>query len=217
MDRRRFLKAVSLSAAPLVAHPEGKLFASSSLPAKVRPSPILNRSVAIGIQTTGRDPLEGHRIVEIAAVELIDRRITGSAFHSYLNPGHDSDPDSLLMHDLTRDILSDKPQFSDIADELARYIDDDALIVHDARVQCAFLTRELAMAGMEFPAEPFPNVIDTRELAKQLRTWPPSLSTLCTLYKIAPVDRGGQVAFQDALAVAQVYLALKSAIVKRGS
>ena len=208
MDRRKFLRTLSLSAVTLLPGSHGQVLAGTGLTTQPNPAASTNRKVAIGISTTGLDPEDGHRIAEIAAIEIIGRQITGSSFHSYLNPERDSDLDFLLVHGLTRAILSDRPQFRDLAHEFVQYIENDALILHNAPFYLAFLDQEFSMAEYEFQRALFPAAIDTLEIAKQMQIPHPSFSNLCALFKITRNDGTGQLAFQDALASAQLYLAM---------
>ena len=97
------------------------------------------RQIVLDTETTGLEPSLGHRVVELAAVELLSRRLTGNRFHSYLNPERDSDAAALQIHGLTREFLLDKPRFKDIVDGFLEYISGTELFIHNAAFDEAFL------------------------------------------------------------------------------
>lgn len=103
------------------------------------------RQIILDTETTGRDINNGHRIIEIGCLELIDRQLTKRQFHCYLNPGRDSDPGAFAIHGLSTEFLMDKPVFTTIADELLNFIKDSQLIIHNAPFDLAFLEYELTL------------------------------------------------------------------------
>ena len=105
------------------------------------------REIVIDTETTGLDPNDGHRIVEIACVELMHHVPTGRKFHCYLNPGRDMPEDALAVHGLTAEFLASQPAFEAIADEFATFIADDRLVIHNAEFDLAFINAELARLG----------------------------------------------------------------------
>ncbi len=105
------------------------------------------RQIIFDTETTGLDPAQGHRIVEIGCVELVNRMATGNNLHIYLNPDRDSDPEALAVHGLTTEFLSDKPRFADIADEFVQFIQGAELIAHNAAFDVKFFNAELARTG----------------------------------------------------------------------
>ncbi len=102
------------------------------------------RQIILDTETTGLEPELGHRIVEVAGVEMVNRRFTGNNFHRYFNPGRDSDPAALEVHGLTTEFLADKPNFRDVAAELLDFVSGAELIIHNAPFDVAFLNRERA-------------------------------------------------------------------------
>ena len=102
------------------------------------------RRIVLDTETTGLEPEQGHRIIEIACLELYDRRPTGRHFHRYVNPERDIDIAATQVHGLTAEDLADKPRFADIADELLEFLDDAELLIHNAPFDVAFLNAELA-------------------------------------------------------------------------
>ena len=102
------------------------------------------RYVILDTETTGFEPELGHKLVEIGAVEMIDRQLTGRHFHHYLNPQRDSDEGALAVHGLTTEFLSDKPLFKTIADDLLEFIDGATVLIHNAAFDTKFINAELA-------------------------------------------------------------------------
>src|SRR5262247_140205 len=101
------------------------------------------RQIFLDTETTGLEPDLGHRIIEIAGVELVNRRFTGKDFHRYVNPGRDSDAAALDVHGLTTEFLADKPKFRDVAAEFLDFIGGAELVIHNSAFDVAFLNREL--------------------------------------------------------------------------
>ena len=167
-----------------------------------------NRAVAVMIDTTGMSVDLGHRVVEIGAVELVNRNLTLRRFHSFLNPGRESEPEALALHELTTEFLEDKPQFSDIAGGFAEFLGDAVLVVQPYQWTIGFLDRELALANMPPTAMLGLGIQDVVELAKQRAPGRSvSLNALCTRYKIS---RPGSLhgCALDAWMLARAYLAL---------
>ena len=135
------------------------------------------REIVIDTETTGLDPLDGHRIVEIGAVELVDRAVTGNTLHRYLCPERAMPTDALAVHGLTAEFLADKPLFGAIADEFLAFVGDAPLVAHNAGFDSAFLNAELKRtAKLPFGTE---RVIDTLVLARRKHSGgPPRVSTV---------------------------------------
>jgi len=166
------------------------------------------RQLIIDTETTGYDFRLGDRIVELAAVELIDGKLTGRHFHCYINPERTIDPGAIAVHGLTPEFLSDKPRFGDIAAELIAFVKDAELIAHNASFDVGFLSNELELVGLESVAELCPSVIDTLALAKGLHPRQKnSLDALCSRYGISTSERNRHGALLDANLLAEVYLA----------
>ena len=126
------------------------------------------RRIVLDTETTGLEPTQGHRVIEIACVELADRRPTGRQFHRYVNPGRDSDPAALAVHGITTEFLADKPRFADIADEFLAFVDGAELLIHNAPFDVAFLDTELATTGRAAIAAAC-TITDTLAMARELK------------------------------------------------
>ncbi len=170
------------------------------------------RQVVLDTETTGLNPEEGHRVIEIGCVELVDRRLTERRFHVYINPGREVDHEAVGIHGLTNEFLADKPNFSGIADEFVDFIRGAELVAHNANFDIGFLEAEL---------ERIPNVpgmtelmlggapLDTLALAREKRPGKRnSLDALCREYKIDASERQLHGALLDAELLTLVYLAM---------
>jgi len=168
------------------------------------------RQIVLDTETTGLEPEQGHRIIEIGCVELIDRRPSGRNFHQYLQPDREIDARAVEVHGITNAFLADKPRFADIAADLLDYLRDAELIIHNAPFDTGFLNAELSRLGAE-PArlEACCTVIDTLVLARRLHPGQRnSLDALCTRYRIDNSHREKHGALLDAEILADVYLAM---------
>lgn len=167
------------------------------------------RQIILDTETTGLDPKLGHRVIEVAGVELINRRLTGKHFHRYLNPGRDSDEGALQVHGLTTEFLSDKPKFAEIADEFLDYVSGAELVIHNAPFDVGFLDSELALARKKRLKTYCPEVIDTLRMAKDLHPGKRNgLDSLCDRYQIDNSARTLHGALLDAELLAEVYLSM---------
>jgi len=167
------------------------------------------RQIILDTETTGLDPKMGHRVIEVAGVELVNRRLTGKHFHRYLNPGRDSDEGALQVHGLTTEFLSDKPKFAEIADEFLEYVGGAELVIHNAPFDIGFLDSELALARKKPLKTYCPEVIDTLRMAKDLHPGKRNgLDALCDRYQIDNSARTLHGALLDAELLAEVYLAM---------
>lgn len=167
------------------------------------------RQIILDTETTGLDPKLGHRVIEVAGVELVNRRLTGRHFHRYLNPGRDSDEGALQVHGLTTEFLSDKPKFAEIADEFLEYVSGAELVIHNAPFDIGFLDSELALARKKRLKTYCPAVIDTLRMAKDLHPGKRNgLDALCDRYQIDNSARTLHGALLDAELLAEVYLAM---------
>jgi len=165
------------------------------------------RELVLDTETTGLDFLNGDRIVEIGIVELENHIQTGNYFHYYLNPEKDSSLEALKVHGLTREFLSDKLKFKDIADEFVEFIGDSKIIIHNASFDLGFINTELEKCNIEKINEA--SIIDTLVLAKnKFRGQSVSLDSLCRKYNIDIRDREIHGALKDAKLLALVYLEL---------
>ena len=167
------------------------------------------RQIILDTETTGLDHKLGHRIIEIAAVEIVDRRPTGTHFHRYVNPGRSSDEGALAVHGLTEEFLRDKPRFSDVANEFLHFIAGAELIIHNSAFDCAFLDMELALLDLKPIAGHCSGIVDTLRMARDLHPGKKNnLDSLCERYQIDNSGRTLHGALLDANLLAEVYLAL---------
>jgi DNA polymerase-3 subunit epsilon len=167
------------------------------------------RQIVFDTETTGLEPKDGHRIVEIGAIELVGRRLTERRLHRYLNPERDSDERALAVHGLTRDFLSDKPLFSEIIDELIEFVRGAEVIIHNAPFDVSFLDEEFARLGRAPFAEHCEKVTDSLRLAREMHPGKRnSLDVLCERYGISNRHRTLHGALLDAGLLGEVYLAM---------
>jgi len=167
------------------------------------------RQIFLDTETTGLEPRLGHRIIEVAGVEMVNRRLTGRHFHRYLNPGRDSDEGALQVHGLTTEFLSDKPKFAEVVEEFLEYVTGAELIIHNAPFDIGFLDAELALLRKKKLATYCPAVIDTLRMAKDLHPGKRNgLDSLCERYQIDNSARTLHGALLDAELLAEVYLAM---------
>ena len=168
------------------------------------------RQVVLDTETTGLEPAQGHRIIEIGCVELIGRRITGNHFHYYLNPDRDIDEGAQEVHGLTVEFLSDKPRFEDVVEDFLAFVKDAELIIHNAPFDVGFINTELGRLGKRHGRiEDHATVCDTLALARQLHPGQKNnLDALCKRYDIDNSQRELHGALLDAEILADVYLAM---------
>jgi DNA polymerase-3 subunit epsilon len=165
------------------------------------------REIVFDTETTGLDPFDGHRIVEIGCIELINRIPTGATFQRYLNPERDMPAEAFRVHGLSADFLKDKPLFSAIVDDLLAFFGDAPLIAHNASFDYGFLSAELDRLKRAAPARD--RLIDTIALARRKHSAGPySLDALCARYGIDNSRRTKHGALLDAEILAEVYLEL---------
>ncbi|MCB5364300.1 DNA polymerase III subunit epsilon [Pusillimonas sp. CC-YST705] len=167
------------------------------------------RQIILDTETTGLDPADGHRIIEIAGVEMINRRLTGNHLHLYLNPDRDSDPEALAIHGLTTDFLKDHPRFEQVADQILDYVRGAEVIIHNAAFDLKFLNAELARidkpAFRTACAEVTDSLLYARELFPGKRN---SLDALCERFGISNAHRTLHGALLDSELLADVWLAM---------
>lgn len=165
------------------------------------------REIVFDTETTGIDPKQGHRMVEIGCVELIDRMPTGKTFHAYYNPERDMPAEAEAIHGLSIQFLSEKPRFADEVDAFLDFIGGDKLVAHNAGFDFAFLNNELGLCARE--AICLTRKVDTLELARRKHPGGKhSLDALCTRYGVDRSHRVLHGALLDAELLAQVYLEL---------
>lgn len=162
------------------------------------------REIVFDTETTGLSVAEGHRIVEVGMVELINRMPTGRVFHKYINPEREMDAEVIRIHGITNERVANEPVFAAIADEMLEFVGDSPLVAHNASFDMIFINHELGLLDKE----PLKNeVIDTLDMARtQFPGARASLDALCSRYE---VDRSGRIfhgALLDANLLAEVYL-----------
>ncbi len=168
------------------------------------------RQIVLDTETTGLEVAQGHRVIEIGAVELVDRRISGKTFHQYLNPDREIEDGALEVHGITREFLADKPRFSEVFEEFLAFLNGDELIIHNAEFDLGFLDAELALLDTPQPRlSDLSQVVDTLEIARDLHPGQRnSLDALCKRYEIDNSQRTLHGALLDAEILADVYLAM---------
>jgi DNA polymerase-3 subunit epsilon len=167
------------------------------------------RQIILDTETTGLEPAEGHRVIEIGCVELIDRRLSGQHFHQYLNPERDIEDGALEVHGISREFLLDKPVFADVVEEFLEFIKGAELIIHNAPFDIGFLDAELTQLGRTDRMTDHARVLDTLELARDLHPGQRnSLDALCRRYEVDNASRTLHGALLDAEILADVYLAM---------
>src|SRR5689334_24273841 len=165
------------------------------------------REIVLDTETTGLDPFQGHRVVEIGCVELLNRIPTGNTFHRYLNPERDMPTEAFNVHGLSAEFLKDKPLFGDVCDDFLEFLGDSVLIAHNASFDFGFLCHELERCKRETLTRD--RVIDTIALARRKHSAGPySLDALCARYGIDNSKRTKHGALLDAEILAEVYVEL---------
>lgn len=168
------------------------------------------RQIVLDTETTGLEPERGHRIIEVGCLEMVNRRITGSTFHRYINPQREIEQDAIDVHGITNEFLQDKPLFRDVVNELIDYINGAELIIHNAPFDVNFLNHEFSWAGSRYlKVEEYCGVFDTLTYARRKHPGQRnSLDALCARYHVDNSNRDLHGALLDAELLAQVYLLL---------
>lgn len=168
------------------------------------------RQIVLDTETTGLEPAQGHRIIEIGCVELSNRRLTGNTYHQYLQPDREIDQGAIEVHGITNEFLADKPRFEDVVEEFLGFLGDAELIIHNAPFDVGFINHELNR--IRHPAADISRccrVIDTLALARDMHPGQRnSLDALCKRYEIDNSQRELHGALLDAEILADVYLAM---------
>ena len=165
------------------------------------------RQIVLDTETTGLEPEQGHRIIEIGCVEMVDRRLTGNNFHQYLQPDREIDAGAIEVHGITNEFLADKPHFADLASDFIDYVRGAELIIHNAPFDIGFLNKELQLMGNEARMADLCAVTDTLVMAKKMHPGQRnSLDALCKRYDIDNSHRELHGALLDAEILADVYL-----------
>lgn len=167
------------------------------------------RQVVLDTETTGLEAKDGHRIIEIGAIEIVARRITERRFHQYVNPERESDEGALAVHGLGTDFLKDKPKFSEVADELLEFVKDAEVIIHNAAFDVEFLDAELGRISRGRFSEACAKVTDSLTMAREQHPGKRnSLDALCERYGVSNAHRTLHGALLDAGLLAEVFLAM---------
>ncbi len=175
------------------------------------------RQIVLDTETTGLEPQEGHRIIEIGCLELIDRRVSGRQFHRYINPERPVESDALTVHGLSDEFLADKPCFEEIASEFMDFIRGAELLIHNASFDVGFLDSELARLEGAPRVGDIAEVLDTLMLARELHPGQRnSLDALCRRYEVDNSNRTLHGALLDSELLAEVYLMMTGGQVALG-
>jgi DNA polymerase-3 subunit epsilon len=168
------------------------------------------RQIVLDTETTGLEPSQGHRIIEIGCVEVRDRRVTGHDYHQYLQPDREIDDGAIEVHGITNEFLEDKPRFNDVVKDFVDYVRGAELIIHNAPFDVGFINHELARMGSEWgQIEDHCRVLDTLAMARDLHPGQRnSLDALCKRYDVDNSARELHGALLDARILADVYLAM---------
>jgi DNA polymerase-3 subunit epsilon len=164
------------------------------------------RQIVLDTETTGLDPKQGHRIIEVAAIELDGRKVSKCTFHRYLNPEREIDEGAAAVHGLTLERLQNEAKFAEVAPALLEFIAGAELIIHNAPFDMGFLNAELTLAGLPLLKN---KVIDTLKVAKELHPGKKNnLNALCDRYQIDNSHRTLHGALLDTELLAEVYLGM---------
>lgn len=167
------------------------------------------RQIILDTETTGIDPREGHRVIEIGCVEVMNRKLTGNHFHVYINPDREIEQEAIDVHGITNEFLADKPRFNDVAEDFVNFIRGAQLVIHNAPFDVGFMDHEFAMtpATKQVKTNDICTVLDTLVLARQLHPGQKNnLDALCRRYGIDNSHRELHGALLDAEILADVYL-----------
>ena len=167
----------------------------------------MQREIVLDTETTGLDPREGHRLVEVAGVELVNHVPTGRTFHAYINPERDMPDDAFRIHGLSGEFLAEHPVFAEVVDPLLEFIADSPLVIHNASFDMRFINAELVRAGR--PVLPQERALDTLLMAQ--KRFPGAANNLDALCRRFEVDNSGRTlhgALLDCELLAEVYLHL---------
>jgi DNA polymerase-3 subunit epsilon len=167
------------------------------------------RQVIFDTETTGLDPNQGHRIIEVGAIELINRRKTGRTFHKYFKPDREVDAGAVAVHGLTNDFLNTQPRFGELAEELMEFLSGAELVIHNAAFDVAFVDAELKRLKRKQVVRDCCTVFDTLSLARKLHPGQRnSLDALCKRYDVDNSGRAFHGALLDAHLLLDVFLAM---------
>jgi len=170
------------------------------------------RQIVLDTETTGLEPSQGHRIIEIGCVELINRKLTGNNYHQYLQPDREIDEAAIEVHGITNEFLQDKPRFVDVAEDFVEYIRGAELIIHNAPFDVGFLNHEFALINGKGDAITIDSLCKITDTLKMARTMHPgqknNLDALCSRYEVDNTQRTLHGALLDSEILADVYMAM---------
>jgi len=177
-----------------------------------------NRQIVLDTETTGLETVQGHRIIEIGAVELVNRRFTGRTYHQYINPEREIDAGALEVHGITSEFLADKPVFADIADAFLEFVSGGELVIHNASFDVGFLDYELGLLSADWSSlRERCSVVDSLVLARKKHPGQRNnLDALCKRYSVDNSSRELHGALLDAEILADVYLIMTGGQVDLG-
>jgi len=166
------------------------------------------RQIVLDTETTGLDPSQGHRIIELGCVELLDRKLTGRHLHLYINPEREVEAGALAVHGITNEFLADKPLFSAVADTILDFLRDAELVIHNAPFDIGFLDHELQALQRNYkPMREYCAILDTLAMARKKHPGQKNnLDALCKRYEVDNSQRELHGALKDAEILADVYL-----------
>ena len=165
------------------------------------------RQIFLDTETTGLDPNQGHRIIEVAAIEFINRQTTNNRFHFYVNPQREIDAAAQEVHGITLDFLNDKPLFANIAADFIAFINGSELVIHNAPFDVGFLNMEFGKIGMEKLESYCDGIMDSLKFAKEIRPGQRnSLDALCRAFDVDNSTRSLHGALLDAQLLGEVYI-----------
>jgi DNA polymerase-3 subunit epsilon len=167
------------------------------------------RQIVLDTETTGIDPAEGHRIIEIGCVELMERQLTGRNYHVYINPEREVEAEAITVHGITNEFLVDKPKFADIADEFFEFINGAELVIHNAAFDVGFMDAEFARLKPVRKTADHCGIVDSLAIARARHPGQKNnLDALCKRYGVDNSNRELHGALLDAEILADVYLLL---------
>ena len=167
-----------------------------------------NRQIVLDTETTGLEPSQGHKIIEIGCVEMVNRRLTGNNYHQFLQPDREIDEGAQAVHGISNEFLADKPRFADVVRDFIDYLDGAELIIHNAPFDVGFINHELKLIGAEYgDVATYCTVIDTLVMARKMRPGKKNnLDILCKEYEVNNAHRELHGALLDAELLSEVYL-----------
>ena len=167
-----------------------------------------SRQIVLDTETTGLEPSQGHKIIEIGCVEMVNRRLTGNNYHQFLQPDREIDEGAQAVHGISNESLADKPRFADVVRDFIDYLDGAELIIHNAPFDVGFINHEFKLAGEEYGnVATYCTVIDTLVMARKMRPGKKNnLDILCKEYEVNNAHRELHGALLDAELLSEVYL-----------